>query len=272
MRLALCWGIATVVSTSGFTGASAPPLALTVFVSPTGSDGAHGGTAAAPFATLTRARDAVRQQRKKKQGAAGPARVELACGRYDLASQGRLELTAEDSNVTWAAAAPEGSAAEAACWPTLSGGVLVDAAAWKPAGSPGLWVASLAGPAAHLIPANTTRLLVDGRPRERVRTGVLHWNRTIESSRGGVNTKCDLAQPFANLSQNCYGFVIDPTDVPDSWATTTAALARWRVAAFHDFTMSYHTVRSYERASGTLLFNEPAEIPCKSSAQPAAAC
>jgi hypothetical protein len=85
------------------------------------------------------------------QGAAGPARVELACGRYSLASQGRLELTAEDSNTTWAAAAassdvPAAEGSEAGCWPTLSGGVLVDPAAWKPASAPGLWRADLSGP------------------------------------------------------------------------------------------------------------------------------
>jgi hypothetical protein len=113
-----------------------------------------------------------------------------------------------------------------------------------------------------MIPANATRLLVNGRPRERVRTAVLHWNRTIEASHGGVNTKCDLSQPLANLSQNCQGFIINPADIPDpSWATTPSALARWRVAAFHDFTMSYHTVRSFDRTTGTLLFNNPAEIP-----------
>ena len=194
----LLLAVAFQASLLGISG-SAPPL--TVHVSPHGHDSHGGGSSADPFATLTRARDAIRLLRK--QGATEHARVVLACGRYSLVSQGCLELTGEDSNTTWASQTPS-------CWATLSGGVLVDAKAWKPAGVPGLWRVAMTGPSAVLIPANATRVLVNGRPRERVRTAVLHWNRTIAPSHGGVNTKCDLSQRADNTSKNCYGFIIDP--------------------------------------------------------------
>ena len=51
-------------------------------------------------------------------------------------------------------------------------------------------------------------------------------------------------------------------DIPSVWDTTSPeALARWRVGAFHDFTMSYHSVRSFDRETGEIRFVEPTEIP-----------
>ena len=66
--------------------ASMTALPFTVYVSPIGNDNADGRSAASAFATLTRARDAIRQHRASGGNAASSARVELACGRYDLVS------------------------------------------------------------------------------------------------------------------------------------------------------------------------------------------
>jgi hypothetical protein len=246
------------------TSVAAAPLPLrqlpTIYVAPHGRDSGH-GTAAQPFATLRRARDEIRQQRQASGTEDTAARVEIACGRYSMVAEGRLELTAQDSNITWA----RGAAEPAGCAVLLTGGALVERSAWRPAAGPrGLWQATLSGSGniSVAIPPNTTRLVVGGKPRQRVRTAVLHWNRTIEPSHGGVNTKCDLSGgPTANISQNCFGFIVNPADIPSAWDTTPAGLARWRVGAFHDFTMSYHTVRSFDRETGALRFNEPAEIP-----------
>ena len=68
--------------------------ALAFFVAPNGSDSGP-GSAAAPFATLERARDAVRSYSQIGFLPPGGAVVEVAGGRYELAST--LELTAADS-------------------------------------------------------------------------------------------------------------------------------------------------------------------------------
>src|SRR5687767_9906007 len=85
----------------------------TFWVSPTGDD-ANPGTEDAPFASLTRARDAVRDAQPSH------AIVIVRGGRYELTET--FELDARDSNVTYRAA--DGEA------PVLSGGRFV--AGWEP--------------------------------------------------------------------------------------------------------------------------------------------
>src|SRR5690349_12915520 len=79
----------------------------TVFVSPSGDDGAA-GTAAAPVRSLSRARDLARAQ-------APGATVQLADGTYRMTAP--LTLDARDSGVSWAAAP--------GAHPVASGGVRV---------------------------------------------------------------------------------------------------------------------------------------------------
>jgi hypothetical protein len=86
-------------------GASATPF----YVAPTGHD-TNPGTKAQPFATLVRARDAIRAQRKARKPAAGPVGVILRGGTYRITET--LELTGEDSGpeklpVIWQAAPGE---------------------------------------------------------------------------------------------------------------------------------------------------------------------
>jgi hypothetical protein len=82
---------------AGFALMAAIPsrAAVTLYVAPHGAD-ANPGTAARPFATLERARDAARAQR-----ANGPVIVEVRAGTYELARP--LQLTRQDSGVTWRA-------------------------------------------------------------------------------------------------------------------------------------------------------------------------
>ena len=87
--------------------ASAGQPLVSIHVAPGGDDLRGNGSAAAPFATLARARDAVRTQRR--QGKNVPAEVVLASGDYLMADS--LELGAEDggspeSPVVYRAAKP----------------------------------------------------------------------------------------------------------------------------------------------------------------------
>ncbi len=72
---------------------SAEP-ARTFTVSPAGNDGAA-GTAAAPFATLTRARDAIRALKAAGPLPAGGVAVQVRAGTYELTQT--LKLTAQDA-------------------------------------------------------------------------------------------------------------------------------------------------------------------------------
>jgi hypothetical protein len=85
---------------AGRSSGSGAASALAFFVAPNGNDSGP-GSAAEPFATLERARDAVRAYTQTGFLPAGGAVVELAGGRYERTST--LELTAADSGT---AAAP----------------------------------------------------------------------------------------------------------------------------------------------------------------------
>jgi hypothetical protein len=81
---------------------------VTLYVAPTGSDG-YPGTASRPFATLERARDAVRALKRNGNFHSGSVTVEVRAGIYELPRP--LELTAEDSGsaqspVVWRASKP----------------------------------------------------------------------------------------------------------------------------------------------------------------------
>ncbi|MBN2449116.1 MAG: right-handed parallel beta-helix repeat-containing protein [Lentisphaeria bacterium] len=110
------------------------------WVSPRGDDGAP-GTRERPFATLTRARGAVRALRRDGGGVLpGPVTVWLRGGLYEVPET--LSLTPEDGG---SPACPVNYAAATGETPILSGGRLVRD--WTPAGD-GSWRAHLAGVAA----------------------------------------------------------------------------------------------------------------------------
>lgn len=112
---------------------AATTSAADVYVSPQGSD-ANPGTADRPFATLARARDAVRAL--KAQGPlAESVRVIVADGVYTLTEP--LVLTAEDSGT---AQAPVSYEAASGARPVFSGGRVIGG--WKQAGN-GLWTVQI---------------------------------------------------------------------------------------------------------------------------------
>lgn len=98
------------------------------FVSPAGRD-ANAGSRSAPFATVLRARDAVRVALARPGGLPDGATVWIAGGDYELHET--LELTAADSGH---AGAPIIYRATGNSVPRLLGSAAVNPAAWKPLG------------------------------------------------------------------------------------------------------------------------------------------
>jgi len=74
---------------------SAPPKEYAFYVSPDGNDAASGTNPGNAFATLQRARDAIRQLKKTKALPKGGVTVSVRFGRYYLDQT--FELTSEDS-------------------------------------------------------------------------------------------------------------------------------------------------------------------------------
>jgi lysophospholipase L1-like esterase len=97
---------------------------VVVHISPNGSDSTGDGSATKPFFSPIRARDAIREARRSPTiNTRAPATVILAGGIYHLGKLGTMELTAEDSNTQWTAAA-------GARQPVLSGAVPLEGLPW----------------------------------------------------------------------------------------------------------------------------------------------
>ena len=115
-----------------------PPAGLTLYVATDGNDAWSGRLSApnparsdGPFATLERARDAIRQARGATGLPAGGVAVELAPGRYERSEP--FALTAEDSGT---ADAPIVYRARAGAAVRLAGGRLVSD--WRPVTDPAI--------------------------------------------------------------------------------------------------------------------------------------
>ncbi len=100
------------------------------FVAPEGNDAAD-GSVTRPFATLSRARDAIRELKKKGPLPAGGVAVNVRAGGYALTRS--FELSAEDSG---AAAAPVVYRAWPGETPRLHGARLLGATDFKPVTDP----------------------------------------------------------------------------------------------------------------------------------------
>ncbi len=114
------------------------PVPLVFHVSPTGNDQGHGG-AGQPFATLERARAAVRALKQRQGGTLQqPVVVQIKDGTYNL--KGPLVLTPEDSGT---ATAPVTYAAAAGEKPIICGGRAITGWKEKPTNGKPLWAVEL---------------------------------------------------------------------------------------------------------------------------------
>lgn len=134
--------------------------ALTYHVAPTGHD-ANTGTADAPFATLDRARDAIRALRDKENRLPGPVTVRLRGGTYFLADTFRLnprDTGSADTPITYEAAPGERA--------VLSGGARVTGWGRSPGPVAGVWQARLDS---YRPEDKFRQLFVNGEPMTRAR-------------------------------------------------------------------------------------------------------
>ncbi len=206
---------------------------VTLYVAPTGADTAT-GTAAAPFATLERARDAIRSLKQDGQGLSGPVTVLLREGVYRL--QQPLLLTPADSGTATAPITYQACPGER---PILSGGEVVTG--WR-RHDERLWVAAV--PWAGELPGPLCQLFVNGTRRPRARTpntGEYAYSRRL------LLTPEEFPQ--------CLGLVAQAGDI-QPWASTDDAL----ICLFHNWVNSYNRVQRADWERQRLTFTRPAGI------------
>jgi hypothetical protein len=168
------------------------PAQLTLHVSPAGNDQAV-GTAAAPFATLERARDAVRELKRDKGLPAGGVRIVLHGGTYPRTAP--LMLTPEDSGT---AKAPVVYTGATGATPVVSGGMAISRFRRNPDGS---WSATV--DAACRKQWDVRQLFIDNRRYILARSpnrGQFFVRKAV--LQGDIETKGD----WAGKSKTAFGF------------------------------------------------------------------
>jgi len=171
--------IASVLLVAGIVGWTLPLAAqqADVVIAPTGDDQGGRGTVEAPYASLGRARQAVRDLRQRTPARATPVRVLLRAGAYWLAEPFRL--VPEDSG---SAAAPVVYAAWPGETPVISGGVRLTG--WQV--KEGRWELTL--PAVQAGEWSFCQLFVNGERRWRPRLpkeGYLFIEKELPPTREG---------------------------------------------------------------------------------------
>lgn len=211
-----------------------PEPVLVLHVAPAGHD-AGDGTAAAPFATVARARDAIREFRRSHGGRLpGPVTVRLRGGVYRL--EQTLVFTPEDSGAPAAPVTYEASPGER---PVLSGGRPVRG--WT-RHDERLWAAHVPWAASSESPP--CQLFVNGARRPRARTpneGAYFYSRRLLLGQG---------EP-----PQCLGLVSQPGDL-EPWDAAEDAL----ICLFHNWVNSYNRVREADWERRRLTFARPAGI------------
>ena len=204
-------------------------------VAPTGSD-ANPGTQAKPFATLERARDAVRDLKK-----AGPLKepitVQLSGGTYALARE--VRFGPEDSGtaacpVTYTAAGPEPV--------VLDGGRRITG--WQKHDAK-LWVATLPDVASGQW--RFRQLYVNGQQRVRARMPNEGFLRVAGCPEGTPKT--------ANYHKACQTFQFKPGDIRADWTN----LSDVEVIVYHFWTDSHLPIRSVDTKSNLVTFAHKAD-------------
>ena len=221
-------------------GEAAATTGMDIYVlgAPPGNDTNDGLTPDKPLRTLSQAQEAARQLAHTGHSDWAAHVTIHVGGVFELGES--LALWKFDSNTTWRGWSEQGNG-------TLSGGYAVPDDAWGPCegvnATVGPWCADLPPG----VPSNASSIFErsagahdDVRRRYLARTKMLHWESTLP---GALALR---------------GFVYADGDIPKTWNVTPAALRSWRAVGFHQWTKSYHTVHSVDRASRTILFGEDA--------------
>jgi len=203
------------------------PEGRVLYVAPAGSD-LNPGTRRKPFATLRQARDGARAL-KRGEACGAPVTVRLLAGSHVLSEP--LELTPEDSGVTFEAAA--GAA------PVVSGGVRIDG--WRKHDDR-LWVAEV--PWLTKRPEPFTQLFVNGVRRPCARTpneGAYFYTKRLTLEPGNPG--------------QCLGLTYTKEDALP-WIGEPGV----RVVLFHNWVNSYNRVKSLDAEKRRVAFARPAGI------------
>ena len=233
MKIALALGALVCGGVSMAAVAPPPPPAVVLHVAADGAD-ANAGTAAAPFATLERARDALRDLQRGGSGLPGPAVVLVRGGVYRLPRP--LVFTPADSGT---AVAPVTYAAAPGERPVLSGGQLVTG--WR-RHDDRLWVAEVPWAKGRRVPLS--QVFVNGVRRPRARTpnaGQYAYSKRLTLTPGE--------------HPQCLGLSFVPGDL-QPWAVPDERV----VCLFHNWVNSYNYVKAADWERGRLSFARPAGI------------
>lgn len=200
------------------------------YVSPAGSD-AHTGTAAQPFATLTRARDAIRAL-KKAGPLTEPVVVRLAGGTYPLSRE--VRFTPEDSGtaewpITYVGVGPEPA--------VLDGGRRITG--WKKHDDK-LWVTSL--PEVAKGQWKFRQLYVNGQQRSRARTPNEGFLRVAACPEGTPKT--------VDYHKDCQSFIFKPGEIRADWTNLTDV----EVIVYHFWTDSHVPIQSVDEKTNLVTF------------------
>ncbi len=216
--------------------AGALALAATVaaaadfYVAP-GGDDANPGTRAKPFATLERARDAVREL-KKSAPLKEPVNVRLQGGTYPLAREVRFgpeDSGTADCPITYTTAGSESA--------VLDGGRRITG--WKQHNAR-LWVATLSEVASGQW--RFRQLYVNGQQRVRARMPNQGFLRVAACPEGTPKT--------VNYHKDCQSFQFAPGDIRSDWTN----LADVEVIVYHFWTDSHLPIQSVDTRSNLVTF------------------
>ncbi len=223
MRSSL-WMTACMLAAFSAASIGAADTGVVLHVAADGND-ANDGSQSKPFATVQRARDAVRAT-KAKGPLAGPVTIVLAGGTYRLDKT--LEFGPEDSG---AADAPITYKAAPGQRPVLSGGRAVTG--WRQAGD-GLWKANVPGIKEDRWYFH--QLFVNGHRRTRARTpnqGFLYTE--------GILAPYDRAKWWAADIEAKRGFRYRPGDIR-RWRNFDDAM----IVVYHSWTTSIHLITALD--------------------------
>jgi hypothetical protein len=229
--LIVAWGNA--VGTAAIAGVvviATAAAAADLYVAPEGSD-ANSGTQTQPFATLERARDAIRAL-KQAGPLKEPVTVWLQGGIYPLSRE--VRFGPEDSgtaacSITYAAAGAEPV--------VLDGGRRIQG--WKRHDAR-LWVANV--PEAARREWAFRQLYVNGQQRVRARTPNQGYLRVAACPEGTPKT--------VNYHKDCQTFEFKPGDIRADWTN----LAEVEVIVYHFWTDSHLPIQSVDTTSNLVTF------------------